>query len=569
MKIEMRYRQFYLSIPIRTARIGIHLLTVLAVSMILSAAAYAGSEGGAKTPPNVIFIIADDMRPEMFNVLPEGKRKNLSPTIDRLAREGVIMRRQFVASPVCTPSRYNCLTGRYASRAQNQRFVDSTERMGQTVVDWNTFITPRDVTLPKLLKDAGYMTGFAGKNHVFEVHGLKELEWGADARDPKVVSRLKANADHIEQAIREGGFDYAENVYHNNPDHLGVRELAVHNLDWIAKAGLDFIDENHDRPFFLYFATTVPHGPGEAERSWNANPLMTAEGYLDEPLDVLPARETIPQRLKKAGLNAGNSKANVLWLDDTVHALMAKLKEYGIEDNTIVFFFNDHGQTAKGTLYQGGVLNPSIIWRKGGFSCGPTCDVPISNVDFAPTILEMAGAPHNGDHFDGKSFVGALNGSDAPIHDSLFFEMGYSRAVIQGDFKYLALRYPDMIRNMTIEERQQRLDDFNAQMERRGRPLSTANASTPFSHIQAIPGGGDAERESTSKYQAYYDADQLYNLACDPEEQHNLSNDPECRDKLGRLKEILDGYAAELPSHFGEYGAVHHRSAKRDSHGMD
>jgi len=77
--------------------------------------------------PNIIFFIADDMYPEMFNCLPEGEGKNLTPNLDRLAAEGTIMMNQYVVSPVCTPSRFNCLTGNYASRATNKQFLAKTE----------------------------------------------------------------------------------------------------------------------------------------------------------------------------------------------------------------------------------------------------------------------------------------------------------------------------------------------------------------------------------------------------------------------------------------------------------
>ena len=109
--------------------------------------------------PNIIFFIADDMYPEMLNYLPEGEGKNLSPNLDRLAREGTVMMNQYVASPVCTPSRYNSLTGKYASRATNREFLEKTrQEEGQTVIQWNSFITRNDKTLPHYLRDLGYVT---------------------------------------------------------------------------------------------------------------------------------------------------------------------------------------------------------------------------------------------------------------------------------------------------------------------------------------------------------------------------------------------------------------------------
>jgi len=122
--------------------------------------------GESRRRPNIVFIIADDMKKHMFNCLTEGKGRNLSPNIDRLAAEGTLLMGQHVVSPVCTPSRFNCLTGRYASRSRSVNFLRSTQRHGQTVIGWNTHILADDVTLPGLLKQQGYKTGIVGKNHV-------------------------------------------------------------------------------------------------------------------------------------------------------------------------------------------------------------------------------------------------------------------------------------------------------------------------------------------------------------------------------------------------------------------
>jgi arylsulfatase A len=234
--------------------------------------------------PNIIFFIADDMYPEMFNCLPQGKGKNFSPNLDRLANEGVIMENQYVVSPVCTPSRYNCLTGNYASRATNQAFLNKTKHEeGQTVIQWNSFITEKDKILPHYLKELGYKTGMVGKNHVIEASGLHAFpDFKASANDPEIKKRITENYEKVQQVILKSGFDYADGIYHNNPDFIGVEELAVQNMDWIAEAGLNFIEQNYDKPFFLYFATTIPHGPSNAERSWEANPKITAKGYLEK-----------------------------------------------------------------------------------------------------------------------------------------------------------------------------------------------------------------------------------------------------------------------------------------------
>lgn len=507
--------------------------------------------------PNIVFIIADDMDRHMFNCLPEGrhprgKAKNLTPTIDRLAAEGTLMLGQHVSAPVCTPSRYSCLTGLYASRSKSPNFLGQTRREGQSVVQWTSFITDED-TLPKRLKRSGYATGFIGKNHVFQGK-IEKVGYDEDFKDPKVAERLRQRQRQAEKIIRRGGFDHASRLYYENPDHNGPRDLAVHNMDWTTDGALDFIDHQKDKPFFLYYATTTPHGPGEPDRSWNADPRIIPTGYLKESLDVLPPRESIPKRLVDAGLQADSARCNLLWLDDSVAAIISRLEQHNLDDNTIIVFFNDHGQAAKGTLYQGGVTSPSIIWKKGGFPAGSVNQTDVSNIDFAPTLLEMAGVPYDADSFDGQSFASVLSEPKTATkqRESMYFEMGYTRAVVKNGWKYLALRYPERARKMTTQQRRKILDRFNEDQTRRGRPIYTRDPATPMSHISLIPGGGDAEAMSTRKRPGYYDADQLYDLTADPDEQNNLAGNPQHASKLAEMKAELKMHLAGLPGGFAE-----------------
>jgi arylsulfatase A-like enzyme len=505
------------------------------------------SETRRRSRPNIVFFILDDMHRHMFNCLPEGKGKNLTPTIDRLAAEGMLMLGQHVVSPVCTPSRYNCLTGKYASRALGHQ----AESSQQTVVTWNTHIRPNDTTLATLLKKEGYATGFVGKNHVVQVPGWKKVAWDADPVAPDVKKHLKENANHLQSALKTVGFDFADRLYHNNPDGNGSQHLAVHNLDWITEGALTFIDKNRDTPFFLYFASTIPHGPTAKARSWHADPRITADGILEKPPHVLPDRDSLPQRLKQAGVKTPG-RENLLWLDDAVGAVVARLEKHGLDQNTVIFFFNDHGQAAKGTVYQGGVSNPSIIWRKGGFPGGSSSNALISNVDFAPTILDLAGVTNLNTTFDGKSFASVLEGQSQSIHKTLYFELGYARGIRKGPWKYLALRYPPSAKNTSLEKRRKSLDRVNKNLRRRGRPIITEDPTRPFSHVSLIPGGGDAERSSTGQYPAYYDVDQLYNLSEDPTEQTHLAHKQAYASILKDMKQELRRYLDTLPGTFAE-----------------
>ncbi|MDZ7723044.1 MAG: sulfatase-like hydrolase/transferase [candidate division KSB1 bacterium] len=501
--------------------------------------------------PNIIFFIADDMLPEMFNFLPEGRGKNLTPNLDRLAREGTIMMNQYVASPVCTPSRYNCLTGRYASRARNESFLQRTRReKGQTVIQWNSFITERDSTLPKILQANGYTTGMVGKNHVIHVNNYYQFpDYNADPKAPKIAAKLRENSENLQAAVKQAGFDYAERLYHNNPNFIGLADVAVQNLDWITEGGLLFIESNRNTPFFLYFATTVPHQPNEPERSWNANPLVTAQGILESPPEGMPPRETIARRIKKAGLE-GTGRENLLWLDDALGALLDKLCELNLDNDTLLFFFNDHGQHDKGTLYQGGVRTPSVVWKKGGFECGEVSTTRVSNVDFAPTILDYTNSRYDPNMFDGTSFRSVLQGRSKIIHDRLYFELGYSRGLLMGDWKYIALRYPDYAENRTFSERKQVLDAYNRGREFRNMKIVNRDPSKPYSHLEIIPGGGHAEHESYGKRPGYFDSDQLYNISEDPGETNNLAQDPTYQTKLTEMQQALDEMTDDLPGAF-------------------
>ena len=497
--------------------------------------------------PNIIFFIADDMLPVHFNCLTEGRDKYFTPNIDKLANEGVLMLEQHVVSPVCTPSRYSVLTGLYPSRATNGGFIARTAQEGQSVVQFNTDIVKGNQTVGTFLQEAGYTTGFVGKNHVVQVHDLKKFSnYDASVKDLIIKNQLISNHTKICDAIKEVGFDFVDRIYHNNPPYIGLKEVGVHNMDWLAEGGIEFIKQNKENPFFLYFATTIPHGPTEEKRAWNADPLLSAIGYLDKAPDVLPSRKSIPERLKKEGFPVDDSRCNLLWLDDVLGSLINTLEEENILDNTLIFFFSDHGQRAKGTLYQGGVHDPSIIWKTDGLPVGESSEALVSGIDFTPTILDIAGIGFDKEKFDGESFLPILLGKEAKER-TLYFELGYARAIRKGPWKYIAIRYPEFIKNMSFDERKNILDAYNKERRRKYLNIVTEDPSTPFSHFNALPGGGDAERVSTGKKPGYYDPDQLYNLDSDPNELTNLANDSKYNDTLLEMKKELQSIIDTLP----------------------
>ena len=490
----------------------------------------------ATKPPNILFIISDDQERREFNFLPEGrdengKPRNLSPNIDRLAAEGVVFLNQYVTSPVCTPSRFTVLTGTYASRSHN--FAKTVKTDGQVNITWNCHIDRETPNLARTLKQAGYFTGAVGKNHVIEVKGVGRDGGPADDADPKdrAVAAYYANKQRkLVEAFKACGFDFAANLYQGNlPGHT-CKALEFHNMDWITSGVLSFLDQwkKTDKPFFLYMATTLNHGPGPRYKKYTGNPLATPAGLLKAPLDVQPGRDTIPQRVKQAGLSDQPTACDVLWLDDGIGAVLDRLKVIGALDNTIVFFFDDHGvESGKGSLYEGGIKSVSFVWSPKHIRGGRQSKVNVSNIDFAPTIMELCGVPKETRHkVDGRSFVSVLKGSDDEIHDHLFFEIGATRAVLKDGWKYLAFRLPDSL---------------------------PANPPQPYTHLADRPGGRGSEGPARNFYPNYYDKDQLYNITADPLERTNLFVEPSQQARVRQMQRLLRKALAKVPGSFAEF----------------
>lgn len=237
----------------------------------------------AESRPNIVMVVVDDLPEEMCNFAGGNPARNLTPTIDRLASEGLVLARMHSPAPICTPSRFAILTGRYPSRSTATGFQAEKQRHGQSVVRFDTLIVAGDDTLPRRLQQAGYTTVAVGKNHVVEASDYQRLPYTASIETPAARQVLARKAEVLRAAFEQVGFDWADRLYFGNPDADGVRKLAAHNQDWITEGAVSFLRRSHGKPFFLYVATTVPHGPFEDARSWAADRRITPEGMLTEP----------------------------------------------------------------------------------------------------------------------------------------------------------------------------------------------------------------------------------------------------------------------------------------------
>ena len=219
-----------------------------------------------KKQPNIIFIVTDDQHRDQFNFLKEGQDEdgnptNLTPNMDRLVIEGVIFDKSYVSTSVCTPSRYNILTGNYASRAIKRSNIKRYQ--GQTNVTWNVRISSNTNNIAKELQKNGYFTGGVGKNHVIYSINPHKVPLSSNPRDSIVKSQMIENQLAQITFYKKVGFDFAGSIYKGNlPNHY-PKAVEDHNMEWIVDSALTFLTEaqKKENPFFLYFATTVAHGP--------------------------------------------------------------------------------------------------------------------------------------------------------------------------------------------------------------------------------------------------------------------------------------------------------------------
>lgn len=511
----------------------------------------ASALGASADRPNILFIITDDQELDSFGFI---KHKALTPNIDRLAREGVYFSRGYASSSVCTPSRYSCLTGRYASRSQVSKFTKNITTEGQTWVHWNADLAQSETNVAKVLQANGYATGIVGKLHGFELPGHhRAINRHADPCDPEIIAILQQDQRRFAEELKKHGFDYAAHLHRGN---LGSGRsiplpLCQHAPEWTAQAAIEFMEQNRDKPFYLYYATTLLHGPSPMA-SLKSDPRISEEGFLKVAPAVQPTRDSVFKRVKEAGVDQALAPAT--WHDDNIGVLLDKLDELGIADNTLVIYFNDHGvEGGKGTLYEGGIYTP-IIMRYPDKVKPRVCDALVQNIDFAPTILSACNiqAPAHMT-MDGMDLMPVLTGAMDVTRDSLYCEIGHTRAIVTSQYKYLAFRVPPS-RRISRDENLKAMQE--AALKAPGKKVGLEiNPEARVTHIHRFPGGDGTELGNGLKHyrKHYLDKDQLYDLRQDPREQRNLANDPAYGTLLKEMRERLRKHLEGVPGPFAEF----------------
>ena len=516
--------------------------------------------------PNIILVYMDDMSGgHHFGF--EG-RNALTPVIDSLAANGINFTESIAAVSICSPSRYSLLTSRWPSRNPSPAFLSRWPTGELARVDNVRSELPDNTdNIAGWLQDLGYRTGFVGKSHIIEYDLILDTNnWAAGglipcsqtvdpAGKPSVNAAMAFNHRVIAQRLHQRGFDFAGGVYLGNLKEQYNDHLNYHNQEWLTQYARQFIEENHSQPFFLYMAPTINHGPinNNLDYSLNADRRYTGEGFIANPdFSFMPTRNAIKNEVTSAGKNLWTARET--WIDYSMAAIIDKLTEHGLLDDTLIIFTSDHGWetlldspqlSGKSSLFEAGLKVPLVMhWPSGISAPGRQYSGLVQNVDIAATLLELNGASALPvDPIDGVSLASVLAGSSAPVRSEAYSEIGYARSIRTADWKYIALRYPDDV--------QTQIDQGFLWTE-----YDSGQAILPRPYYIQNSGLADAPSDD---FPGYFDDDQLYDLNADPHEQNNIFGDNPAMQVY--LKKRLSEYSGVIangvvPRPFGEFAPI-------------
>ena len=334
-----------------------------------------------RRPPNIVFILADDLG---WNQLGCYGGPYTTPNIDRLAAQGMKFTQAYASAPVCSPTRAAILTGKYPARLhitdfiKGQQFPDSLLRQPQ----WQKYLPLEEVTLAEILKENGYRTASFGKWHL--------------SQEKKPPKSLPLNPD--KQGFQETLITYKPHSTNTDPEH------DPHNVDSITARALDFLKKNANDPFFLYISHNAIHDP--VMESGKRSVKYLGDKALND-YKILPQLAAMIERL-----------------DEGVGNVLKSIDQLGLNENTVVVFYSDNGGKAsyasqrpfkkgKGWLYEGGIRVPLIIRYPNVVKAGSLSKQMLSSVDLLPTLLALVNISRPESSIDGVSFADQLLGAPA------------------------------------------------------------------------------------------------------------------------------------------------------------
>jgi iduronate 2-sulfatase len=387
----------------------------------------------SQKPLNVLFIAVDDLRPQLNCY---GDSLSISPNIDALAANGLLFERAYCQQAVCSPSRTSLLTG---LRPDSTRIYDLETHFRQT--------TPEVVTLPQHFKQNGYHTEWWGK--IFHAALLDSVSWTRQGERYEPESNWRAyvleESNRIAAANKGGGpaFEMADVPDNAYPDGK-IADSAIEALKRLKE---------NNKPFFLAVGFYKPHLPFNAPKKyWDL--YDSAEIKLPEPMtppenapDIalmnwgelrnyagIPPKGGLSEELSRQLIHG--YRACVSYSDAQVGRLMEELKNQGLDKNTIVILWGDHGYKlgdysmwAKHTNFEIDTHAPLIASVPGMKSKGQKTKALVEFVDIYPSLCELAGLPKPR-HLQGTSFKPLLENAELPWKQAAFSQ--YPRGDVMG-----------------------------------------------------------------------------------------------------------------------------------------
>lgn len=427
------------------------LLRLVCVPLTIVAAMISGEvrthAKGPDVPTNIVLIVADDLGWGDLGCY--GQTKIKTPSIDRLAAEGIRFTRAYSGNAVCAPSRCCLMTGKHPGHAfirDNRQWKPMEQWSGQVPLPEGT------PTIPSLLKKRGYATGAMGK-------------WGLGAPgnsgDPKLLG-----VDHFFGYYCQAHAHnyYPKYIWRNGEKveldgNTGSATGKVYTHDLCEKEALDFVRKNKSQPFFLFLPFTVPHLA-----------LQVPDDSLAEYAGKFPETPYKGKAYQHHDQPRAAYAAMITRMDRSLGRLMDLLKELKLDSNTLIVFTSDNGPIGglagtdaeffasrgnlrgmKGSLYEGGIRTPLVVRWPGRITPGRTTDHLTAFWDILPTVCDVAGVEKPTDT-DGISWMPLLLKQEQKTHDHLYWEFpGYrgQQAVREGKWK--AVRQ-DMIKGPSAVE---------------------------------------------------------------------------------------------------------------------
>ncbi|MBT5705014.1 MAG: sulfatase-like hydrolase/transferase [Verrucomicrobia bacterium] len=387
------------------------------------------AEAAESQPPNFLIIFTDD---QGINDVGCYGSEIPTPHIDSIAKEGLKFDSWYVASSICTPSRFGLLTGRNPSRSQDSllgalMFLDPSDAVRG--------LQPGETTIASSLSRNGYYTGLIGKWHLG--HGEKSLFPNQHGFD-------------FSYGHTAGCIDFYTMSYGNTPDWYRngkLIEQSGYATELITDEAIAFLKQtSKDHPFFLYLAYNAPHfGKG-----WDDGNNQTVNLLQPHPKDLARFQHIKdPTRRKFA--------AKVAALDDGIGRVLEALKEQNLDESTLVIFMTDHGgdpnfggsnipfRAGKATLFEGGIRVPCLMRWPGKIPAGSKTSSITSALDLYPTLAALAKVPISTENLDRIDITDVLlNAAKSPKRE-LFWELGSHeelkrgrwQALREGHYKYV------------------------------------------------------------------------------------------------------------------------------------